>query len=380
MTKSVFLSAPFRPFFFFTAVMAVAIPTFWISFFTGHSDLETLFSTNLVWHAHEMIFGFTSSLLAGFLLTASAVWTKKDPFTGYKLFTLVALWGLERVFYLSQVPVSWALGTSALFSLLFLTYMVKMLWGNARNFKTVIPVLLLFLIYKFFILIGDFGSQDLLYKMGIHGGIFSIILLIVIFSGRLIPFFTKAKLGVEIVVPKWASNLSVACHFLLVFATRGEVSDIIFVTLLSLALFSNLVCFFYWRPKAIFNEPMLAILHSGYFWVNIGLLLYLITTLNPELDYSQLSLHALATGALGAFSIGMIVRVTRGHTASLQMKADIWDQLMFWCVNIGAAIRVLIPLFIPNLYMESLHYSSGFWTLGFLIYLFRYSKTLIKTI
>lgn len=378
MTKSVFLSAPFRPFFFFTAIMAVAIPTFWVSYFTGNLDLQTLFSTNLVWHAHEMLFGFTSSLLAGFLLTASAVWTDKRPFTGIKLFTLVSLWLLERFFYLLPVPIPLAITTSALFSLLFLIFMLHMLWGNARNFKTVIPILLLFLTYKFFLIIGDFNSLDLVYRMGIHGGIFSIILLIVIFSGRLIPFFTKKRLGIEIKVPKWASTLSIASHFLLVFTLRGETPDVLLVILLTIALLANLTCFFYWKPRAIFKEPMLAILHSGYFWINLGLLLYLISTINHDFDFSQLSLHALATGALGAFSIGMMVRVSRGHS-SLKMKADKWDQTAFWCVNIGAAIRVIIPLFIPNLYMESLHYSSGFWTLGFLIYLFRYSKVLWVT-
>ena len=377
MTKSFFLSAPFRPFFFFTAIMAVAIPTFWVSIFTGHLDLETLFSTSLVWHAHEMIFGFTSSLLAGFLLTASAVWTKKNPFSGYKLISLLALWVLERIFYLLPVPIPVALGTSALFSLLFLFFMTNILWGNRRNFKTVLPVLLLFFIFKFFLLVGDFSSHDFLYRMGIHGGIFSIVLFIVIFSGRLIPFFTKVRLQTEIKEPTWAHYLSLGAHILLIFCVRGLIPDFVTAALLFLALFSNLIRFYFWKPSQALKEPMLAILHSGFLWVNIGLFLYLLTTLYPDLDYSQLSLHALGTGALGVFSIGMMVRVTRGHS-SLKMQSDAWDLAAFICVNIGALTRVFIPLLIPEYYWNSLHWASGFWTLGFIIYLFKYTNVLFK--
>ncbi|RLA64575.1 MAG: hypothetical protein DRQ88_00520 [Epsilonproteobacteria bacterium] len=377
MTKSAFLSAPFRPFFFFTAIMAVAIPTLWVSIFTGHLDLETLFSTNLVWHAHEMIFGFTSSLLAGFLFTASAVWTKKDPFTGYRLFSLMALWMLERIFYLLPVPISVALGTSALFSLLFLFFMGHILRGNSKNFKAVIPILFLFFLFKFFLLVGDFSSHDLLYRMGIHGGIFSIVLLIVIFSGRLVPFFSKVKLQIEIKEPAWAHYLSLGSHILLIFLVGEIVPSFVTATILFLAIFSNLIRFYFWKPFQALKEPMLAILHSGFLWVNLGLLLYLLTTIYPDLDYSQLSLHALATGALGVFSIGMMVRVTRGHS-SLKMMADGWDQAAFICVNIGALTRVLIPLLVPEYYWNSLHWASGFWTLGFVIYLFKYTYVLFK--
>jgi len=377
MTNSVFLSGPFRPFFLLTAFMAVAIPTFWISYFTGNSDLQTWFSTNLVWHAHEMIFGFTSSLLAGFLLTASAVWAKKKAYTGVKLFTLVGLWFLERIFYLTQVHVGIAFGTSILFSLLFLFFMVQMLLGSEKNFKTVIPLLLLFFIYKFFLLIGDFTAQETLYKMGVHGGLFTIILFIVIFSARLIPFFTRVRLNIEVTVPKWIKFTSVISHFLLVFMVRGEVPNILLAIVLTLALTANLLTLIYLKPSLVFKEPMLAILHSGLFWVNVGLLLYLLALFYPDLAYTQLPLHALASGALGAFAIGMMIRVTRGHT-TLPMKADKWDQAAFWCVNIGAAIRVFTPLILPNVYLESLHYSSGFWTLGFLIYLVKYTRVLFK--
>ena len=158
--------------------MAVGIPTFWVSFFTGNFDLETLFSSNLVWHGHEMIFGFSSSLLAGFLLTASAVWTKKKAYSNFKLIILVFFWLLERILYLYPTPIPLAIGVSFSFSLLFFIYMINMLWGNSRNFKIVIPILFLFLIFKFFVLIGDFYSQDFIYKVGLHGGIFSIVFLL----------------------------------------------------------------------------------------------------------------------------------------------------------------------------------------------------------
>jgi uncharacterized protein involved in response to NO len=66
------------PFFLLGSLWAsLAIPV-WLAFFTGHSQVQTALSP-VVWHVHEMIFGFGAATVVGFLLTAIANWTGRMP-------------------------------------------------------------------------------------------------------------------------------------------------------------------------------------------------------------------------------------------------------------------------------------------------------------
>ena len=64
----------FRPFFLLAGLSAVLLMLFWAWFY--HIDASLLRNTSfsvIHWHAHEMIFGYTLAVVAGFLLTAVRV-------------------------------------------------------------------------------------------------------------------------------------------------------------------------------------------------------------------------------------------------------------------------------------------------------------------
>ena len=50
----------------------------------GHFPIPSGFSP-VGWHTHEMLFGFTSAVLVGFLLTAIPNWTGRPTATGLPL-------------------------------------------------------------------------------------------------------------------------------------------------------------------------------------------------------------------------------------------------------------------------------------------------------
>lgn len=52
------------------------------------------------WHAHEMIYGFSLAVIAGFLLTVVKNWTGVQSLHGFGLLTLFTLWALPRVLFL----------------------------------------------------------------------------------------------------------------------------------------------------------------------------------------------------------------------------------------------------------------------------------------
>jgi uncharacterized protein involved in response to NO len=45
-----------------------------------------------LWHGHEMLFGFVTAAIAGFLLTAVPAWTGTAPVRGAPLAALVVAW------------------------------------------------------------------------------------------------------------------------------------------------------------------------------------------------------------------------------------------------------------------------------------------------
>jgi uncharacterized protein involved in response to NO len=81
----------FRPFFFLAALYAgLAVPTWLALYQTGIEPPGPLHG--MVWHAHEMLFGYLAAVIAGFILTAVPNWTGRLPLSGWPLAGLVVLW------------------------------------------------------------------------------------------------------------------------------------------------------------------------------------------------------------------------------------------------------------------------------------------------
>ena len=79
-----FLRGGFRPFFFLSASWAVIALVLWILAYSGSLVLPSALDP-LIWHRHEMLFGFVGAVIAGFLLTAIPNWTGRLPIAGCRL-------------------------------------------------------------------------------------------------------------------------------------------------------------------------------------------------------------------------------------------------------------------------------------------------------
>ena len=91
-----FFELGFRPFFLFAALFAgIAVPVWMAAFAHGYPVGAS--GDAMSWHAHEMIFGYTSAVIAGFLLTAIPNWTGRAPLSGWPLGALFGLWLAGRV-------------------------------------------------------------------------------------------------------------------------------------------------------------------------------------------------------------------------------------------------------------------------------------------
>jgi uncharacterized protein involved in response to NO len=90
---------PFRPFFLLTAVHAVVAMAWWLGALAGLLPLPELPGGAVVWHAHELIFGFAAASIAGFLLTAVIEFTGAPPVGRRTVQILLALWFGGRLAY-----------------------------------------------------------------------------------------------------------------------------------------------------------------------------------------------------------------------------------------------------------------------------------------
>src|SRR5689334_11245938 len=79
-----FLRGGFRPFFFGAATWGAVAILLWLGTLTNVISLPTAFEP-IVWHRHEMLFGFVGAAVAGFLLTAIPNWTGRLPIAGKPL-------------------------------------------------------------------------------------------------------------------------------------------------------------------------------------------------------------------------------------------------------------------------------------------------------
>src|SRR5689334_5465638 len=85
------LSYGFRPFFLLAALIAVLDMTLWVGALSGAIVVGGA-SGPISWHAHEMLFGYGTAALCGYLLTAVPNWTGRLPVSGGPLLALVMVW------------------------------------------------------------------------------------------------------------------------------------------------------------------------------------------------------------------------------------------------------------------------------------------------
>lgn len=363
----------FRPFFFFGACHAALIMPLWVFIQQGS---VTTGPDPLFWHAHEMVFGFTVSIISGFLLTAVANWTGGAPARQRHLAGLVFIWLMGRLcMFFPDMPT----GATAFFELLYLPVLTISLavplW-KSRNIRNFLFIGLLSALWTC-----DALSLFQHNLQAIHAAILIVITIIMVVGGRVIPAFTVAALrrrGIEAIQfyqPK-ADILSLFFGILTVicFSWAGANSWVTGVLAL-LAAGINLLRFYRFRPLQSLSDPMLWILHLGFLWMIIGLACLGLSSWG--LIPFSLSLHALTAGAIGSLCIGMMCRVSLGHTGR-PINADKAIVVAFALIQISAVLRTIGVTIWPDHHQDLVFVSGILWAIPFGIFIVRFSPILFS--
>ncbi len=371
-----FLRLGFRPFYLGAAVLAaLAIPV-WMVVLLGQWAWTPVLAP-LLWHAHEMLLGFASAVIIGFLMTAVKAWTGLATPRGLPLGALALLWLSARIAALTApYPVFAVLDTLLLPLVALVLLRLLLRAGNTRNLPLVGLLLLLSAANAAFHL-SVLGLLELAPTSALHAALAVIVMVECVMAGRVIPGFSMSAIpGLRITALLWLERSALALTglglLLWVVAAPAAVTSLA----LGLAAAAHVWRQWRWKPLLTRQRPILWILHLSYAWIPVGLGLLALAQIN--LLAPSAGLHALAVGTTGGLIIGMITRTARGHTGRT-LQATTAEALAYVLVSVAAALRVLMPLLWPELLLVWLTAAAAAWSVAFAIYVFIYAPWLTQT-
>lgn len=368
------LGRGFRPFFLLGALYAAAMVPLWILRMTGSDFFQSSFDDPVIWHGHEMIYGFTMAIVAGFLLTAVANWTGGAPARQKHLALLCVLWLAGRVAMNTGIP--YAAGAAidlAFIPVLAISLAVPLIRSrNKRNFVFLGLLTVLFMCDLWLFLYQD--------KQALYIALLVIAAMISLVGGRIIPSFTVAALrrkGDQSFITDQPRADKLAFLSLVLLGLSWLVLGVdhqISATAALCAAVIHLWRIRVWHTWKSFSDPMLWILHTGYIWLTLSFFLFglsfFIVSITPSI-----ALHVLTAGAIGSMCIGMMVRVALGHTGR-DLKAGVGGVLAFLLMQGAIVTRVILPLLDMSHYMDWLEISAGLWAASFSVYLVFFARVL----
>ncbi len=340
--------------------------------FQEHIALPTAFDT-VAWHYHELLFGYVAAVLAGFALTAIPNWTGRLPLQGAPLLALALLWLAGRV----AIAVSALIGVwaAAAIDLLFLAALAAVILReiitgqNWRNLPVAAAVVLFFLcnVFIHYEVLGLVDSGGRAQKLSIA----VVIVLISLIGGRIIPSFSRnwlAQRGATRLPHPFSQfdrlTIAVTLVALVWWAVTppGPVTGV----LAALAAVLNLARQVRWQGLATRAEPLLWVMHLGYFWIPVGLALLALGSWVPDVAQSS-AIHALTVGVIGTMTLAVMSRAVLGHT-NQPLHAGAGLVLAYCLVTAAAILRISASLW-AGAFLPLVSTAAMAWIVAFLFFL-----------
>ncbi len=366
----------FRAFFALAGLFALVLIALWTSIYDGSIVIDNYY-TNTLWHAHEMLLGYSIAVIAGFLLTAVKVWSGIETVKGDKLAGLCLLWVYGRIvpFYSELLPDV----LIALVDFIFLptlAYFIAKPIIQSKNYFNLffIALLLIMALGNACIHAEILGFFENSAELGLNLVLTIIIMLILVIAGRVYPFFTERGLkGVmsirNPVLDVIAISVSALVFLLLIF----DFSGILLALAAVAAIITNGLRVMGWYVQRIWYVPLLWVLYLGYAWIMIGFVLIALASF--EFVPFSVAIHAFTVGGIGVLTLGMMARVSLGHTGRA-LKTSNTIAIAFALINFAALFRVFLPALLPFWYGSFLLISTYCWLAAFSLFVFTYTPIL----
>lgn len=372
-----FFALGFRPFFLFAGIGAVVLLALWLLIYRGALPAPDYYG-GVAWHGHEMLFGYTVAVIAGFLLTAVKNWTGIQTPRYWPLAGLTLLWLLGRLApFVPGLP-GWlvALVDFAFLPLLALGIAIPLFRSKQPGNIPFVFILLALAVANGLFHAELLGLADGALQAGIRMAVGLIVLLIAVMGGRVIPFFIERGLpGVQNRNWPWLEKPAIASVILFVLADLFLPGSTLTIAVTFAAAAIHLLRVAGWYHHRVWTVSLLWVLFIGYLWIGVGLLLHALAALgvvNP-----MLALHAFTVGGIGVLTLGMMARVAIGHTGRMMQAHPIMGWA-FALVTAATAVRVILPIFMPELYLRWIDIAGLLWLAAFVPFVVIYFPMLTK--
>ena len=367
-------SLGFRPFYLLASIFGATSVLLWAAQVSGllpHAYLQ-----GPLWHGHEMLFGYTLAVVAGFLLTAVRAWTGQPTATGAPLMALAALWVAGRVLVLTPYATAAAVANAAFPLALAVAIAIPLLRArNARNYFFVgLLALMSALIAALHLAL--LGMAVLPPRLDLVLGLDVMLFIMAVMGGRVIPMFTNNGVpGAGAARHPLVEKAALGSVLALFVADFLQLPPAAIATVALVAALAHAARLALWRGWRTLGTPLVWILHAAYAWIVLHLLLRGLSGLGWLAE--SYAVHALTVGAIGGLTLGMMTRTARGHTAR-PLVADRFEFAMYLLVQAAAVVRVFGGMVSPALYLASIQLSGLLWAAALGLYAVRYWPVLTR--
>jgi uncharacterized protein involved in response to NO len=364
----------FRPFYLLASAFAALSLALWVAQYTGR--LPVAYVRSPAWHGHEMLYGYTMAVVAGFLLTAVRNWTGRPTPAGAPLIALAALWVAGRGLVLTPFATASALVNAAFPVAVAVAIGIPIVRSrNRRNYFFVALLLALGAAVLAFHLAPP-GALPWPEQAGLQIGLDVVLFIIAVMGGRVIPMFTnngvpRAQATRRPAIEKLA--LGGVLVLLGADVVQAPPAAVAALALATAAAHGARLCL--WQPWRTFGTPIVWSLHLAYAWIVVHLALRGLAAMGAVGE--SLAVHALTVGGIGGMTIAMMTRTARGHTGR-PLVADRFEVTCYALVALAAVIRVLGGMLLPGAYAATVIASGLCWSAAFALYAVRYWPVLTR--
>lgn len=203
-------------------------------------------------------------------------------------------------------------------------------------------------------------------------GLYLVLIMLTVLAGRVVPFFTeRGAPGSRPLSRAWLEPAVVpltVLHAIAVVHAAAMQTGVGMVAITGvIAGVVHALRLQGWTGRAAWRVPMVWVLHAGYAWMALGFLLTGAVALGGLAPID--ATHALTAGAIGLMTVGMMTRVTLGHTGRHVLSPPAGATFAFIAIALAGVLRVLSGWLGGVLWADAWPYliglSGGLWVLGF---------------